>query len=274
MGIPYAEVIGDPIAHSKSPLIHKFWLKKLGIDGDYRATRVMAEELPSYLAARRADPNWRGCNVTMPLKEAVLPLLDELRIGGEGAVNCILPGGDALIGLNTDIAGLAEALPECVDTAAPVCIIGAGGAARAAIACLDVLAVYQFRIIARNGAQAGPLLAPYGEYGRWFDFAHAEAALRDCVGVINASPLGMTGFPPMPESVLTALGGVRRGGFAVDLVYRPLETAFMAAARRAGLICGDGLTALIGQAAEAFAHFFNAPPPRDHDDELRELLTR
>ncbi len=76
MGVPYAEVIGDPIAHSKSPLIHKFWLEKLGIEGDYRATRVTADELPAYFAARRSDPDWRGCNVTMPLKEAAYQLLD------------------------------------------------------------------------------------------------------------------------------------------------------------------------------------------------------
>ena len=72
MGVPYAEVIGDPIAHSKSPLIHKFWLEKLGIEGDYRAARVRADELADYLEARRADPDWRGCNVTMPHKQAVL----------------------------------------------------------------------------------------------------------------------------------------------------------------------------------------------------------
>ena len=74
MGVPYAEVIGDPIAHSKSPVIHKFWLQQLGMEGDYRRTQVRPEELESYIADRRADPDWRGCNVTMPHKQAIARL--------------------------------------------------------------------------------------------------------------------------------------------------------------------------------------------------------
>ena len=97
MGIPYAEVIGDPVAHSRSPLIHKFWLERLGIEGDYRATRATAGELPAYLAARRSDPDWRGCNVTMPHKQAILPLLDDVA-DDLRAVNCVLPRSGRLVG--------------------------------------------------------------------------------------------------------------------------------------------------------------------------------
>ena len=75
MAVPYAEVIGDPIAHSKSPLIHQFWLDKLGLEGAYRATRVAGGDLPSYLSARAADPDWAGCNVTIPHKQAMIPLV-------------------------------------------------------------------------------------------------------------------------------------------------------------------------------------------------------
>lgn len=274
MGAPYAEVIGDPVAHSKSPLIHQFWLEKLGIEGDYRATRVTAGDLSTYLAVRRTDPDWRGCNVTIPHKRAVRRFLDQVDDFGVGAVNLVQPTNKGLLGLNTDSGGIDEALRAGVDTGAPVCIIGAGGAARAAIASLDVIALFQFRIIARNGAQAGPLLAPYGEHGHWFDFDHAELALKGCEGAINATPLGMTGFPAMPPSVLAGLAGIRRSGFALDLVYQPLETDFIATARRAGLETSDGLTVLIGQASYAFFHFFGKEPPREHDDELRELLTR
>ena len=99
-----------------------------------------------------------------------MPFLDEVDDYGIGAVNLVRPANEALLGLNTDTAGIGESFTTGINTGAPVCIIGAGGAARAAIAMLDLLAVFQFRIIARDGAQAGSLLAPYGEYGRWFDF--------------------------------------------------------------------------------------------------------
>ena len=105
---PYAEVIGDPIAHSKSPIIHGFWLEKLGIDAEYRATRVTSDDLPRFIAERRADPAWRGCNVTIPHKVAMLDLVDDP--GGVrdsiGAMNTVVrQGPDTLFGTNTDAAG-------------------------------------------------------------------------------------------------------------------------------------------------------------------------
>ena len=108
----YAEVIGDPIVQSKSPAIHGYWLRRLGLDADYRAAHVTAEGLADYLASRRADPLWRGCNVTMPHKQAVIPLLDALdplaaRIG---AVNTVVPEDGRLIGYNTDAGGFLEPL--------------------------------------------------------------------------------------------------------------------------------------------------------------------
>ena len=99
MTVPYAEVIGDPIAQSKSPAIHGFWLQQLGIAAEYRACHVTAEGLAAYIAARRADPAWRGCNVTMPHKQAVMPLLDALDPEAEriGAVNTVVRGTDGLL---------------------------------------------------------------------------------------------------------------------------------------------------------------------------------
>src|ERR1700712_3725048 len=103
---PYAEVIGDPIAHSKSPTIHNFWLDSLGIEAAYRPTLVT--DLKDYFSARRGDPDWRGCNVTAPHKQAVISFLDEA--SPIGAVNCVVRDGDRLIGLNTDVNGIREAL--------------------------------------------------------------------------------------------------------------------------------------------------------------------
>src|SRR5436305_1809534 len=126
----YAEVIGNPIAHSKSPAIHAFWLKKLGLEGDYKA--ILVTDLSAYFAARRGDPDWRGCNVTAPHKEAVIPFLDEA--SAIGAVNCIVREGERLIGLNSDVDGIAEALAGADRT--KVMLIGGGGAAKAARAAL------------------------------------------------------------------------------------------------------------------------------------------
>lgn len=274
MGVPYAEVIGDPIAHSKSPLIHKFWLERLGIEGDYRAVRVAAEALPAYLSARRLDPDWRGCNVTIPHKQSIRAHLDELHDYRVGAVNCVLPRDGRLIGENSDTEGIGAGLHFPVRTDRPICVIGAGGSARAAFSTLDILAVYQFNLIARDRAKAQILLEPYGSYGRAFGFDQAERGLDGCIGVINATPLGMAGFPEMPDSVLCGLSGIRRGGFALDLVYSPLETALLSKARQERLKVVDGLTVLIGQARWAFRAFFDAVPPRHDDSRLRAFLTR
>ena len=139
MGVPYSEVIGDPIAHSKSPLIHKFWLEKLGVEGDYRAVRVIAADLPDYLKCRRADPDWRGCNVTMPLKREVVRHVDEVepRFSQVGALNLVCRSDNRLVGTNTDVLGILDVLPVeyfISDALPEVCIIGAGGAARALLA--------------------------------------------------------------------------------------------------------------------------------------------
>src|SRR5512147_389849 len=134
----YAEVIGDPIAHSKSPAIHNFWLESLGIEADYRATLVT--DLTEYFGARRGDPDWRGCNVTAPYKKAVIPFLDEA--SPIGAVNCIVRDGDRLIGLNTDVDGVAEALAGA--DLERIVLIGAGGAARAvsvALADAEIISI-------------------------------------------------------------------------------------------------------------------------------------
>jgi shikimate dehydrogenase len=272
MGLPYAEVIGDPIAHSKSPIIHKFWLEELGIEGDYRAVRVPADGLSAYFGSRRLDPDWRGCSVTLPHKRRVAALLDEADLYATDAVNCVVPRDGRLIGYNTDMAGIEAATREGIDTWAPVCIIGSGGAASAAIAALDILAVYQFNLIARSRAPAEALVEPYADHGKVYSFEEAAEAMGDCLALINATPLGMHGFDPMPKSVLDGLGGLRRSeAFVLDMVYSPLRTELLLAAERHGLPTVDGLTMLIGQAREAFRRFFGVEAPAVQP-ELRELL--
>jgi len=272
MAIPYAEVIGDPIAHSKSPLIHRFWLGKLGLEGDYRAVRVAPDELPDWLAARRGDPDWRGCNVTIPHKLAIMPLLDRVDDQGVGAVNCVLAKSGILVGLNTDVAGVKEALGDSVDLGAPICLIGAGGGARAAVSALIGLGASEFRIIVRDPARGRELLEDFAIEGAPFGFESVDEVLDCCGGVVNASPLGLAGFPEMPESVLHGLVAIRRNGFVLDMVYGSTKTPLIQHAEGAGLRAKDGLVMLIGQARRAFRWFFDADAPSEHDEELRGIL--
>lgn len=266
MGVPFAEVIGDPVAHSKSPAIHKFWLGRLGIEGDYRATRVSADELPAYFESRRTDPDWRGCNVTMPLKEAAFGLIDcdpvTRRIG---ALNTVLRVEDLLLGTNTDWTGLNLALDTFRLDPQRVAIVGAGGAARAALADMRLQKVPHVILINRSEAKAQALLDRFELAGE----VRPLGATPDADLLINASALGMTGYPPLE----IGLDALTADATVLDMVYRPLETPLLVAARRRGLNAIDGLTMLINQASMAFTHFFKIAPEPAESPELRELLT-
>lgn len=283
MSVPYAEVIGDPIAQSKSPAIHGFWLEKLGIEAGYRASHVTAEGLADYLAVRRADPDWRGCNVTMPHKQAVIPLLDRLDplAAKIGAVNTIVPEAGGLAGYNTDAPGFLEPLRDELERRhlfRMARVLGTGGAARAIVAAL---AGEGFTIVlaGRDPAKARALLdelAPEGEHHA-VDLAHfadsTDFAFDDRKGlfdlVVNASPLGMAGQPPLAFD----MSHTPPGAVFYDIVTHPVDTPLLQAARAAGHRTIDGLSMLIGQAAVAFEKFFGVAPPRDCDAELRARLT-
>jgi shikimate dehydrogenase len=273
--IPYAEVIGDPIAHSKSPLIHGFWLGKLGLAGEYRRTRVSSDDLPAYLADRRTDPHWRGCNVTMPLKLSVAALADDASddVRVSGAANCVLPRGRGrLEAYNFDVAGVWKPLSEAVpDHSATVQIVGAGGAARAAALGATRAGFSSFQFFARQSDKAALLADMLGmpEAGsRGLDELGPDGGGGPHV-IINATPLGMAGQRQLPVDL------DRYGADTVvfDMVYHPLETNLLAQARARDLRTIDGLQMLVAQAALAFEQFFGVASPREHDAELRALLT-
>jgi len=270
---PYAEVVGDPVAHSKSPLIHKFWLKRLGIEGDYRCTRVTASELPSYLAARRRDPHWRGCNVTMPLKELALAAVDTCSsaAAGAGAANCIIRGEAGLVGANTDVAGVIGALPHLLSREVAA-IIGGGGAARAAVYALGRHSLHDVRIIARDPDRARRKLGSISGDLRFFAVEDARRGMDCAERIIQASAAGMAGNPPLPQAVLDALADAHPDAFCLEMVYDPPLTPFVRRARELGYGWNDGIAMLIAQAEEAFRLLFGAPAPRRCDAELRELL--
>ncbi len=258
----YAEVIGDPIAHSLSPAIHHHWLAALGMAGAYHATRVERGGLAAFLDERRRDPSWRGCSVTLPHKEAIAVCLDSVDDAATrvGAVNCVYRQGGELAGTNTDVDGIAYALDGIDPAGGKVAVLGAGGAARAMLAWLATQQVGETVLLVRDPKRAEPLT---GGPVRAATLDSARGEFADARLIVNASPLGMAGSPAMPPHLLDALA-LAPAATVMDMVYKPLDTDLLAAARALGLKAVDGLDMLTGQARRAFTLFFGVePPPAD-----------
>lgn len=269
MTVPYAEVIGDPIAHSKSPAIHRFWLDALGILGEYRATYVPPDKLAGYFAERHDDAAWRGCNVTLPHKLAALDHVGDpgdVR-GGIGAINTVFRGqGGEPTGTNTDAAGFWSPIAGLHLADQRVAVVGSGGAARAVLWALARVGVADVSLMARSPLKAVGLLARFALKG---DVVPLDAPLPPAALLVNASSLGMVGQP----AFVPDLTRLPEDALVYDLVYAPLKTPLLAAAHARGLETVDGLEMLVAQAALGFELFFGAEPPRERDEELRELLT-
>lgn len=285
MTIPLAHVIGDPIEQSKSPIIHKFWLSKLGIPGNYTKRHVKPGGLADYLEEMRADSCWRGCNVTMPHKQRIMDHLDQLDpvARAVGAVNTVVRQDDgSLIGFNTDVEGFLEPLSDVLAQShlfRMARIIGTGGAARAIVAGLAASG-FTMVLAGRNPDKAASLLgdlAPGAEHyvADLAHFADPTAFEFDdrqgCLDlIVNASPLGMKRHSPLHFDWSHA----PPGSIAYDIVTDPARTDFLELAEKNGATTIDGLSMLIGQAAAAFEKFFQQAPPRQDDPELRGLLTQ
>ena len=279
---PYAEVIGDPIGHSKSPLIHCFWLKAAGIDGDYRKVHVAPEGLAEYFARRCAEPAWRGCNITVPHKVAALDYVPDP--GGVrdliGATNTVFRGGydGALVATNTDAAGFYAPIDGVDLVGREIVVVGAGGAARAVLFALARMVgsgdrprgseprIGPVTILNRSPLKAAALLSLYGLEGRALPL---DARIPPAALLVNATSLGMTG----QSNLVLDLSSLPEDAIVYDAVYSPVETPLLAQAHARGLETVDGLEMLVAQAALAFELFFGVAPPRERDDELRALLT-
>ncbi len=278
---PYAEVIGDPISHSKSPMIHNHWLQRAQITAEYRASHVKSEDLWMFFEERRRDRLWRGCNVTIPHKQAVIPLLDRLDPAAEriGAVNTVRPEHGKLVGYNTDYIGFLEPLLPLLRQShlfRMARIIGAGGAAKAVALALHDQGFTNV-IIARDLDKARALRESFEPDDRLIASLATFAAPTDFPFddregildlIVNTTSLGMTGQPPLELD----FSHVPPNAVVYDIVYAPLETPLLAEAKARGLRTIDGLHMLIGQAAAAFTLFFSTPAPRDADGELRARL--
>jgi len=270
---PKACVVGWPIEHSRSPLIHRYWLKKYAIAGSYERVAVPPQEIETFLTSLAAN-GYVGCNVTVPFKEAAYRLLAHAEPMAKRlkAANTLWLDAGRLHGSNTDVhgflAGMGEEAPGWRDEEGPVVLLGAGGAARAIAAGLADLGRKRLRIVNRTPARAETLLGELRIEAEIFDWADCARALEGARLVVNATSLGMTGAPPLEID----LAPLDPRAIVADIVYAPLTTDLLAAARKRGHRTVGGLGMLIHQAAPGFARWFGRWP--EVTDELRALLKR
>ncbi|MEO1537440.1 MAG: shikimate dehydrogenase [Pseudomonadota bacterium] len=268
--IPLAGVIGHPIAHSRSPRLHKFWLRKYGIAGDYIPMNVASPDLED---AVRVLPKlgFVGVNVTIPHKEHIMNVVDLVsdRAALIGSVNTLIFRSDGKVhGDNTDgygfLQNIRQRAPDWSAQDGPAAVIGAGGAARAVIASLLDAGTTEIRLANRTKNRADALQKEFGTKIVVFDWVQAGNMLDGARTVVNASSLGMVGKPTM-RVPLDALG---KNAVVTDLVYTPLETPLLQYARSIGCQTVDGLGMLLHQAAPGFERWFNFKP--EVDEELRQ----
>ncbi len=269
-GQPFAFIVGWPVSHSRSPLLHGFWLKERGIAGYYG--RLAVEPGGAALRATfdfiRRTPQARGCNLTLPHKIDALALLDAVTPAAQriGAVNTIVKQADgSLEGRNTDTFGFIEALragaPGWRAATAPAVVLGAGGAARAVIAALVDAGAPEVRLVNRTRQSAIDLGVQFTpDDGRTVvvdDWSRRDAALADAGLLVNATSLGMTG-QPMLELDLARLP---TNALVNDVVYTPLHTDLLRRARALGNPTVDGLDMLLHQGRPGFAAWFGGAVP-------------
>lgn len=262
--VPRAGVIGWPIAHSRSPKLHGFWLRQYGLAGRYDKLPVPPEDLGAFLTALPKEPGFRGINVTIPHKMAVLPYLAEIDSVARriGAVNTVIirPDG-SLAGGNTDAFGFIESLKAGAPAGwsaanGPAAILGAGGAARAIVVALLDAGAPILRIVNRNREKAEALAAEFGDRLQVVDWEKRSETLAGANLLVNTTSLGMSGQPPLE----IALDDLPRTALVNDIVYSPLETDLLARARARGNPAVDGLGMLLHQGRPGFEAWFGVPP--------------
>lgn len=256
---PRAFILGHPVRHSRSPMIHGYWLRTLRLPGSYEFAEVAAEGLAGFFAGLRAD-RFVGGNVTVPHKVAVTRFLARLDPAAQaiGAVNTIWTEAGELVGGNTDAAGFMANLDEKAAGWAdggPALVLGAGGAARAALHGL-LGRGQQVQIVNRTRAHAEALATYFGARVTAHGWEALPGLLPGAGLLVNTTSLGMTGKPKL-EIDLAPLG---EGAVVYDIVYVPLETELLAQARRRGHRVVDGLGMLLHQAVPGFARWFGVTP--------------
>jgi len=263
-----AGILGWPVAHSRSPRLHGFWLERHGIDGAYVPLPVRPERFAEAVRSL-VDLGFRGANVTIPHKEAAFAVCDEVAPFARraGAVNTLVFREDGRIeGSNTDGYGFLESIREAVPgwraDRGPAVLLGAGGSARAVAAALLEAGCSRVTLVNRTRARAEALAQALGGP---IDVAE-RAPLEEAALLVNTTSLGMQGQPPLAID----LAPLPAGAVVADLVYVPLETPLIAAARARGLSAVGGLGMLLHQARPGFARWFGVDP--QVDTALREFV--
>ena len=262
-----AGVAGSPVRHSLSPLIHNAWIAAAGLDAVYVAFRPPTEGFTAFATGLRGGAI-RGLNVTLPFKAEALALADRpsARASLAGAANLLLfePDG-TIVADNTDglglLAAFAEQAPGFDAAGGPVVVLGAGGAARGAAAAFVAAGAPQVRIVNRTLARAQAIGAELGAGVTAFGLDQAGAAFTGVAAVVNATSVGLDGG----QALALPFAALPADAVAMDMVYKPLKTAFLAAAAARGLTTVDGLAMLIGQAKPSFEALFGQPPPTTVD---------
>jgi len=263
-------VIGWPVEHSRSPLIHNYWLKRYGTDGEYRREAVRKEDFAAFIATLAAR-GYVGANVTVPHKEAAFALSQpDARARAVGAVNTLWLEDNVLRSTNTDVEGFLDNLDACAPhwdrDSGKALVVGAGGAARAVIHGLLSRGVERIVVANRTTSRAKALEASFGTRVQVAGWARVEAELADAALIVNTTTLGMRGQPAL------ALDLARLPSHAIvaDIVYVPVVTPLLAAAKAHGLVTADGLGMLLHQAVRGFALWFGKTP--EVTSELRALI--
>jgi shikimate dehydrogenase len=265
-------VIGHPVKHSRSPLIHDYWLKQHEIAGEYRREDVKPEDFPAFVGSL-ASRGYVGANVTLPHKEAVLELSEpDDRADAVGAANAVWFDDGKLKATNTDVEGFLANLdavaPEWHTSVRTATVLGAGGAARAVVFALMQRRIGRVFLINRTAENAEEIAKAYGGrvYSRPWSFA--SDAIASSTLLVNATSLGMAGQPPLKVDV-TDMGS---RAIVCDCVYVPLKTPLLQDAERYKLVTADGLGMLLHQAVRAFELFYGVKP--EVTPELREAVER
>ena len=267
-----AGVVGFPVAHSKSPLIHNYWMKKYGVDALYVPLRVHPDDICAVLKTL-PKTGFKGVNLTVPHKTAALKIVDELSDEARkaGAVNTLVFRTDGTIfGHNTDGAGfllnLQNVEPDFDIRKSVTTVLGTGGAARGICAALTTAGCKEIRVVYRTFEKAKALQENVGGNIVLIPWAAQEKALNACDVLANATPLGMNGF----EALEMDLSALKPSAIVADAVYAPLKTKLLAQAEKRGLKTANGLGMLLNQAVPAFQAWFGIVP--EIDDGLKRLV--
>lgn len=267
-----AGVMGWPVMHSRSPLLHNYWMKQQGLNGTYVPLEIKPGTLDAALRAMH-PLGFAGCNLTIPHKLDAMAVVDEVDDVARkiGAISCVVVRDDgSLFGTNNDWIGftgnLKQTYPDWRGDTGPVAVIGAGGGGRAVCYALLQLGVPEIRLVNRTPEEPLAIVRDFGGPINTFDWAERHDILDGVTMAVNVTSQGMDGEPPLDIN----LEKLPVSALAADIIYTPLETPFLAAARKRGNDTLNGLGMLLHQGIPAWRMWFDVEPTVT--DELRQLM--